>query len=317
MFHRLRFKRVILMGGLGNQLFQYAYAIRLSRTTGSKILLNPNFAAVRKEDYGNPEISKYLLNSRTELEPQARTPKIIKKFVGTGLRVSNLKSYKFSSVFSTFLSLASSLFLSFYFREIIKVYLSRDTGYWYSKREKKSSFHVGYFQSFKFSDYKEDFEVLSKLIPRNINPEQDFYVDLAKTESPLVVHVRLADYRAENNFGIPSKDYYRAAIDFQFKVGNYKKIWLFSDEPEAALEFVPQGYLGLVRNVSLGLSDPIWSLEVMRLASGYVIANSTFSWWGAYLSHQEDPLVVYPKPWFQGMPDPIELCPPAWKPFPR
>ena len=317
MFHRLRLKRVILMGGLGNQLFQYAYAIRLSRTTGSKILLNPNFAAVRKEDYGNPEISKYLLNSCTELEPNARAPKIIKKFVGTGLRISNLKSHPFSSVFSKLFSFASSLLLSFHFREIIKVYLSRDTGYWYSKRENRSSFHVGYFQSFKFSDYKADFDVLKKLIPRNINPEQDFYANLAETESPLVVHVRLADYRVENNFGIPSKDYYQSAIDFQFKVGDYKKIWLFSDEPEAALEFVPQGYLSLVRNVSQELLDPIWSLEVMRLGSGYVIANSTFSWWGAYLSHQEDPLVVYPKPWFQGMPDPIELCPPTWKPFPR
>ena len=317
MFHKLRSKRVLLMGGLGNQLFQYAYAIRLSRTTSSKILLNPNFATVRKDDSGNPEISKYILNTCTDLEMSTYTPKIIRKGVGTGLRLSNLKSNPFSSAYSKFFSLASSLLLSFHFCEFIKVYLSQDTGYWYSKREKRSSFHVGYFQSFRYSDYKEDFDVLRKIIPRNINPEKDFYANLAKTESPLVVHVRLADYRVENNFGIPSKDYYQSAIDFQFKEGDYKKIWLFSDEPEAALEFIPQGFLGLVRNISQELIDPIWSLEAMRLGSGYVIANSTFSWWGAYLSHQEDPLVIYPQPWFQGMPDPIELCPPTWKPFPR
>ena len=317
MFNRMRLKRVILMGGLGNQLFQYAYALRLSRINNSTILLDPNFATVRKDDFGNPEISKYLLNSSTEMEPPAHTPHVIKKFVGTGLRLANLQSYPFPFLVSKSFSLVCSLLLSIHFRESIRVYLSRNTGFCYSKIENRAKFNVGYFQSYRYSDHKDDFDRLRNLIPKNINPEHSFYSNLAQKESPLVVHVRLADYRVENSFGIPSQDYYQSAIDFQIKEGKCKRIWLFSDEPEEALDFIPKGYLGLVRNISKEISDPVWSLEVMRLGRGYVIANSTFSWWGAFLSHTQDPLVVYPEPWFQGMPDPKELCPPAWRPFSR
>jgi hypothetical protein len=74
------------MGGLGNQLFQYAYALRLSRITKSKVSLNPNLATVRKDDLGNPQISSYLLNPRIILEPDKGSPRMIRRFVGSGLR---------------------------------------------------------------------------------------------------------------------------------------------------------------------------------------------------------------------------------------
>jgi len=305
------------MGGLGNQLFQYAYALRKSRENGSKVFLNPNLAVVRKDELGNPEISKYLLDNRVILEPPFNEPKILKKFIGTGLRLSNLENRYKSFFLSKCFSLINRILLSIYFKENVTVFFSRNTGYWFSKVESHSSFSVGYFQSYRYSDYKEDFDVLRKQVPININPEQESLSKLAEIESPLVVHVRLADYRVENSFGIPSQNYYQSAIASQLKLGLYKKIWLFSDEPDEAINYIPGDYLDIVRNISQKVKDPIWTLEAMRLGKGYVIANSTFSWWGAYLSHTNEPIVIYPKPWFQGMPDPIDICPPSWRPFPR
>ena len=57
------------------------------------------------------------------------------------------------------------------------------------------------------------------------------------------------------------------------------------------------------------------TLQAMRLGRGYVIANSTFSWWAAYLSLNPGVEVVAPSPWFMGMEDPKELIPPNWKKF--
>jgi hypothetical protein len=50
----------------------------------------------------------------------------------------------------------------------------------------------------------------------------------------------------------------------------------------------------------------------MRLGEGYVIANSTFSWWGAYLSRSSNPLIIAPRPWFSKVESPRDLIPDSW-----
>ncbi len=309
--------RVVLMGGLGNQLFQYAYALRLSRLTKSRVSLNPNLATVRRDDHGKTQISNYILNPNIAIESDQFPPRIVKRFLGTGLRLSGLTRHRFGALVHISFLFINKLILTFYFKENISINISRNTGYWRSRLQNNSSFNIGYFQSYKYSENPEDLEALRTLTPRIVYSGQDALSQMAKRELPLVVHVRLADYKIESNFGIPSNKYYENAITFQMSLGLYKKIWLFSDEPSEAMNFIPDAYLDQVRCISNEITDPIWSLEAMRLGSGYVIANSTFSWWGAYLSHTQDPVIVFPKPWFQGMPDPIEICPPSWKPFAR
>jgi len=51
----------------------------------------------------------------------------------------------------------------------------------------------------------------------------------------------------------------------------------------------------------------------MRFGKGYIIANSTFSWWGARLSYEEEPDVIVPKPWFAQAEVPIDLIPSNWE----
>ena len=57
----------------------------------------------------------------------------------------------------------------------------------------------------------------------------------------------------------------------------------------------------------------VGTLQAMRLGCAYVIANSTFSWWAAYLSLNPSVEVVAPSPWFMVMEDPKELIPPNWE----
>ena len=54
------------------------------------------------------------------------------------------------------------------------------------------------------------------------------------------------------------------------------------------------------------------TLQAMRLGHGYVVANSSFSWWAAFLSFNGASEVVAPSPWFKGMDDPKDLIPPNW-----
>jgi hypothetical protein len=137
------------------------------------------------------------------------------------------------------------------------------------------------------------------------------------SDKPLVVHIRLTDYRNEPLFGIPSREYYGNAISQQMRKGNFNKIWLFSDEPDSAQQYIPEEFQSQVVNISAENSGTVDTFEAMRLGKGFVIANSSFSWWGAYLANDKNAPIVYPNPWFSGMPNPRLLCPPSWVPFDR
>jgi hypothetical protein len=93
---------------------------------------------------------------------------------------------------------------------------------------------------------------------------------------------------------------------------SFTDIWVFSDEIELAKEKIPEIYLDRVRWIENVDNSSAASLDAMRLGHGYVIANSTFSWWGAMLSVNTEAPVVAPKKWFRNAPDPVDLIPDSW-----
>jgi hypothetical protein len=108
----------------------------------------------------------------------------------------------------------------------------------------------------------------------------------------IAVHVRRQDYLGLQNFhGMPTMDYYNEAIEYIRRNGNAAhKVIIFSDDPEWCKENFPKSYL-----VSDGTSK-IADLSLMSACAYQVIANSSFSWWGAWLGPQK--IVVAPKVWF-------------------
>lgn len=305
------------MGGLGNQLFQYAFALSLSKEYGRKVIIDPNFVAIRLDENGLPEIGNFLLDSSITIAESTSYPVFFRRLVGLGIRIS-LQIKKPHRRFALFLiNRLLEVFLSMYFREHVRIIFGSDNGFDKRYIQKKYSIYLGYFQSHKFSSSIEVKESLIALKPKVSSLIVNSFKEKAIVDEPLIVHVRLTDYRNEPNFGIPTMDYYEKAISNQLQTGRYSKIWLFSDEPDEAMEYVPIKYHSLVENISAQNLGTIETLEVMRLGRGYVIANSSFSWWGAFLSHSDDVQIIFPSPWFSGMPTPKYLCPPNWLPFTR
>jgi hypothetical protein len=128
------------------------------------------------------------------------------------------------------------------------------------------------------------------------------------------VHVRRGDYlknaKRLRKLGLKDRDYYARAIDeVRARAGHDLTVVVFSDEPNAARTVLD----GLVRRVVVaeGTHDTE-DLVLMAACDHHVIANSTFSWWGAWLATSPHQLVVAPARWFAQHPEPRDLIPADW-----
>ncbi len=136
---------------------------------------------------------------------------------------------------------------------------------------------------------------------------------LHKSES-VAVHIRRGDY-AENpkvlkEFGVCSLTYYEKALAFMNQKLPEARYFVFSDD----IAWVKEN-LAFGKNVVF-VSDPSFSdadeLYLMSQAKHNIIANSTFSWWAAWLNNNEDQTVIAPNPWFETTPYDKNLIPKEW-----
>ena len=298
---------VNLVGGLGNQLFQVSAAQAISYEK-EEIVLEYGLGSTRILSDGRPEILAYsLLGNITISKRDGFLAKMIAKVIGYTLRTQNaIKKSKLDELYSFFICTTSQLILILYYRRRIKLVAPNNLGFSEIVRQ-NNIFLNGYFQSFYWAD----------LIPdtlKNLNATSDDlerYRELALEELPTILHVRRGDYKNEDTFGLLGSGYYSEAITYLDTQGISENIWLFSDEPETAIEILNLDLSKRIRLIPEMALNSAQLLEIMKLGQAYVIANSTFSWWAAYLSGSSK--IVAPATWFKGALGPSKLIPESWK----
>jgi hypothetical protein len=299
-----------LTGGLGNQLFQLAAAMACAGQ--GKLYIEKSIGLPRSQPDGTSDIEAFQLPNNVFFSTKREAPRLIKKILNVSLRLGISSSRNKNRYGSKPINLISSLGLSLYLGFWRNIVTPRGIGYAPLDLPNRS-FLVGYFQSYKWPDIVYEDLMVMKL--KRVQPEFQRYVELAKTEKPILVHVRLGDYVSIGTFGIPSKKYYENAINYILDNSQLKTIWLFSNEPEEALGLLPKNSRKQIRIIPDSGLTPAETLELMRHCHAYVIANSTFSWWGAYLSYNQKSLTVGPTPWFKGEASPKDIIPESWKTF--
>lgn len=129
----------------------------------------------------------------------------------------------------------------------------------------------------------------------------------------IVLHVRRGDYLIGEGrvHGVASPDYYRSAIENLRKMGFVGKVYVFSDD-------IPLAVNELSRDLAVHplLDRPVDAMDELLLmshAASLVMANSSFSWWAAWLGERPGRPVIAPRPWFDapGI-DSRDLLPPLW-----
>jgi glycosyl transferase family 11 len=151
----------------------------------------------------------------------------------------------------------------------------------------------GYFQSEKyFADYRED--VLDA-----------FHFDWLPIYNTVSVHVRRGDYlQYPDKHPCVSLGYLRTAIDY-FRGRGLKMFLIFSDDVRWVKENLTPSTLGMqdvklyyVADNGIFSRNELTELEAMSGCEHHIIANSSFSWWGAWLNRKPDKIVIAPDPWF-------------------
>lgn len=300
-----------LTGGLGNQLFQFAAALSLAN--GNDIIIESKNGAPRLNLEGEPDLASFLLPPKVTFLRSPKAKWIASKATGFSLRqgVSPTK-YEQLAFIRIITKFSASLINSVSLKKLIRINLNSGVGYDERIKPNKHQLLIGYFQTYRYAEQPTVHKYLQEIKLKKKSRSVDDYKEISKTEKPLVVHIRLGDYKLENSFGILTKAYYKNAIDELWALGEYKRIWIFSDEPREAIKMLDQSLLDFVRIIPEVENSAALTLEVMRYGAGYIIANSSFSWWGAYLSYAKSPQVIAPNPWFIGQSEPIDLIPPLW-----
>lgn len=302
--------KVKLAGGLGNQLFQLSRALAFRRDYQHLVIetsyLESNAKAKRFAD-----ITDYNLGVNSTAISN-RIPKFENRLFNFALRISSIA--KGGKAVEYLIAILNTLLLISYKARFLKNRYFIASGLGYSLREPQEGnvCFIGYFQSYKWATSEKVHSFLQNLELKEPFPDFLMYSSRSVQKSPIVVHMRMGDYRNEKDFGIPSNSYYVSSVDELWASGKYGEIWLFSDEPEEAIKRLPERLREksfVFENISL---SPAQTLECMRLGHAYVLSNSTFGWWGAFLTKNHGATVIYPKPWFVNKITPTEICPPNW-----
>lgn len=173
-------------------------------------------------------------------------------------------------------------------------------GYWQSER---------YFEDIKEIVQKE-FTLKTPLEGLNLILAEEI-----RTVDAVSMHVRRGDYVTDENVstmhGVCDLEYYRKAVDKVVQTLKDPCFFVFSDDPEWVADNLklrhPARYIS--HNSSLAHED----LRLMSLCRHHIIANSSFSWWGAWLSTCHEKLVIAPNKWFNNFKvDTSDLIPKAW-----
>lgn len=285
-------------GGLGNQMFQYAFGRGISLALGVEMKLDISwFNAIAEQD----TIRHYELNcfsTKIEIASTDEVKKIKGRMLHLPRRVRNfLSKLKLLS--------QKSYFLEKYYHYDSSVALCPDKSYF-----------EGYWQSYRYFDkyreiIREDFIYKDALSETNKK-----YKEYIVSQNSVSLHIRRGDYVTNSNangyHGVSSLDYYYSAMNYIAQRVEDAHFFIFSDDIEWVKENLnSQEKMTFAENKAN--TKAFEEIYLMSLCQHNIIANSTFSWWGAYLNVHNEKIVIAPKIWFKDTEiNTNDLIPESW-----
>ena len=288
---------VEVIGGLGNQMFQYALGRALSCQQGDARLMLDTSKFETYNLHNGFELSRiftgeFKLASNRDINEVLgfRSIPIVRRLL-SGNRFSQFRGSNF----------------------VVEPHFH----YWPEiKNVTPDSYLVGYWQSEKYFKtvediLRQDFTFKIPLSDRN----ELVLCDMRKQPS-ISLHIRRGDYVQNANtlatHGVCSLEYYRSAIGLILEKVNNPKFFIFSDDQNWVKENLKIDHPCSYVDHNKG-GESYNDMRLMSLCDHHIIANSSFSWWGAWLNPSRSKIVISPNKWFASTRNlTVDLCPSDW-----
>ena len=289
---------VKLEGGLGNQFYQYCAAKGLSEKYQAKL--------------------KVLDRLDSPNDPRRHNHLGLFSFEASRIRGVQRKFYQ--SLFIQKFKIGKRL------RKVllpilgINIVTDPENGYFPEILQYKSGtvLLLGYWQSYRYFEHLRN--TLLKELQLKSKPKDNLNISLLTSidqSNSVAIHIRRGDYVSVDyflkNFGTCSIQYYENALNDLDQQLVDPQYFIFSDDPDWVKKnlILPEQSTFIIHNV--GKSD-YEDFRLMMHCKHFIIANSSFSWWAAWLGSYSDKKVIAPANWFNNDPMPIEdRIPKSWK----
>ena len=283
------------IGGLGNQMFQYAVGRALSLESGQLLRLDTSSFT----DYGLHQ--GFELQRVFNCQIQVATQSDLRRVLG----------WQSSPVVRRLLTRPG--FSAFRRKGFV---VEPHFHYWPGISEVQADcYFVGYWQSGKYfqshaSVIRDDFTFALPLTDKNVQ----FAKQISKVQA-VSLHVRRGDYinniKTNATHGVCPIEYYRAAIQYISNRVKRPYFFIFSDDIAWVQDNLKMEMPCQYINHNQGASS-FNDMHLMSLCQHHIIANSSFSWWGAWLNPNPGKIVIAPKRWFTNSRNTSDLTPASW-----
>lgn len=268
-----------LYGGLGNQMFQYAIGKSLSIKNNIPLGLDIHYLLDRtpRKNFTFRDFDLDLFNIQAEILPKSKIP-LRFRYIRKGLFFFLLNKIREKLPHAKGVEKQNFVFDKEVYEHRGSIYLR---GYWQNPN---------YFQDIR-NILVKDFSLKNPL-PAHIQSLKEEI----KSRVSLCVHVRRGDYVGNKVHDILPSDYYEKAME-RFRNREIDHIYVFSDDIGWCRENMSFNLPTTFVGEEFAGEGATGHFELMRACKYFIIPNSTFSWWAAYLADNNDKMVVMPDNW--------------------
>lgn len=288
--------RLRLMGGLGNQMFQYATLRSYMLEYKDKGIISLD--GITNKTHNVYSLNYFNVNKEVEIKDKGGFKSTLNHLIYGFYCVFLVKRKNGYKIMKNIQPILNKL----------GIYCVPDGYIKLIKSKSNNKTFVGYFQSIKYFDkYKdvirEELHVKTKVLKRNI----ELLEDIKRTNS-VCIHIRRGDYVGSNH-QVCSIDYYIKGIKEIKKKTVSPKFFIFSDDIDWVRENID--FKEKVTYVEKG--NPNYEeLRLMYSCKHFIISNSSFSWWAQYLTDNKDRITVAPTRWFQNSNQRVDIYQDDW-----